>query len=65
MGVAQLILTVQPGDVLPPYDHCATRPGFAICVAETYEAAWSRAYTAAEQLAAAMVTVPETRAEGG
>jgi biotin carboxylase len=54
----RIVLTVKRGDVIPPYAHCATRPGFALAVAETWEGAWQRAQHAAARIAAAMHTEP-------
>jgi biotin carboxylase len=55
---AQVVLTVSPGSLIPPYTHCATRPGFAICVHPDAAVALTHAVEAAQQLAAALEMEP-------
>ena len=54
----RVVLAVQPGDIIVPYTHCATRPAFAICVDVDPEAALARAHATAATVAAALHTEP-------
>jgi biotin carboxylase len=55
----RIILNVRRGECIAPYTHCATRPGFAICVRDTWEGAWEAAQHAARRIAEAMQTTEE------
>jgi biotin carboxylase len=55
-GVTDIRLRVAVGDVIAPYSHCATRPGFVAAVADTYGEAVERAQSGAALLAERIVT---------
>src|SRR5882724_1163810 len=56
--IAGLVWAVEVGQVIPPYEHCATRPGFAICVAPDPELALGEAAYAAQRVAMAIEMEP-------
>jgi biotin carboxylase len=52
-GIEAVLLTAEPGDVIPARRHCAERSGYVIATAPTAARAWKRAERAARELAAA------------
>jgi len=55
-GVAHVFLRVKVGDVIEPYEHCATRPAFVIAVGATYQEAMYHAQSGARELAEGIQT---------
>lgn len=58
-GVDAIHLVAKPGDLIEPYEHCATRPAFCIAWGDNYDEAWGRALVAAKIVEEGYITKRE------